>query len=191
MHPDTGTTKTEPPALQTAVYNGRFDITELLLTYGADVNSRNYTSSAGFKSPIHIAAGRGDTGMIALLATHGADLMFRNLTGIYAETPLHVCVSGSHVGAVRMLLDLGVPVDVIDDDGGTSLDLATVIAIEDAQTDVWWNAMVEIGVMLVKAGAALGDIEVRAMEYSGQEGLREAEWRRILIAVKRDVSVCD
>lgn len=192
IHPDTGATTNEPAALRAAVANRRFDIAELLLIHGADVNSKIYTAACGFLSPIHTAATRGDTEMIALLATHGADLAFRDRTGVYAETPLHVCVFQFHVDAVRMLLDLHVPVDAVDTTGVTPLDLATVIACGGLSMEVLWERIVEIGVMLVKAGAVFRDRERSNMAHGvGLGRSRGGEWRRILIAAKRDADGCE
>lgn len=130
--------------------------------------------------------------MIALLAMHGADLAFRDRTGIYAATPLHVCVFQFQVGAVRMLLDLQAPVDAVDATGVTPLDMATVIACGGLSPEELWEAMVEIGVMLVKAGAVLRDREQSNMEHGEGSGRpREGEWRRIMIDAKRDADGCE
>lgn len=149
IHPDSGATPNEPPALQQAVDQGHVDIVELLATHGADDNHHNYTGYGTNEAAIRVAASSGDAGMITLLAAHGADVGCENIMGCYVGTALHMAVWGTHVAAVRELLALQVPVDGKNSGRCTALDLAAMVATDDADTEELWASMVEIGKMLV------------------------------------------
>ena len=72
-------------------------------------------------TPLHLAAGRGHTGIVALLAEAGADLEAVDMDGY---TPLHYTANGGHAEAVRALLAAGADPEHRAGDGSIALDLA-------------------------------------------------------------------
>ncbi|MGV3757516.1 MAG: ankyrin repeat domain-containing protein [Verrucomicrobiota bacterium] len=67
-------------------------------------------------TPLHVAAIRGDTRMIALLLDAGAEIDAR---GEYGHTPIHEAVGQEHVEAVRLLLSRGADCSIANDWGQT------------------------------------------------------------------------
>lgn len=65
--------------LHCAVKNGSYDMADLLISHGTDVNSRCYERS---QTPLHIACEYGDIEMIRLLLYHGADRYAMDSSGI-------------------------------------------------------------------------------------------------------------
>lgn len=187
MHPDTGASHGQPAALQAAVCHGRLDIVELLASHGADVNRQNFDRRSSFFAVIHLAAANGNTAMINLLAAHGASVVLENTMGMYVGTPLHFAVTASRLGAVQALLDLQGMVDEQDSGYETPLEVAETVACEDADTEEWWDTMVEIGKLLVKAGASIRRMEENLQDSCShlvQKGY--GEYRRIMIETRQD-----
>jgi hypothetical protein len=75
-----------PPLLH-AIHKHQLATAEVLLQHGADVNRGN-----GAQTPLTMAAGYGDTKMIALLLQHGADPARRDGNG---ATPIDAAISGT------------------------------------------------------------------------------------------------
>ena len=67
-------------------------------------------------TPLHIAAFRGDTRMIALLLDAGAEIDAR---GEYGHTPLNEAVGQGQVEAARLLLSRGADASIPNDWGQT------------------------------------------------------------------------
>lgn len=185
MHPDTGSTITKGPALRSAVRDGSLEIAELLLTHGADVNRKTFHGR--LEPVIHLAAANGDTAMIKLLAAHGADLAVQNLTRSCRGTPLHIAVICNRVSAVRTLLDLHVPVDAENYAHRTPLDVATSFACYDLDQLERVEGMVEIGRMLVEAGAQMQCHEGGVGRPSRDR--QDVEWQKDLFAPKEGEDV--
>lgn len=81
---------------------GCINMTEALISYGADVNAKteyDYT-------PLHKAAGHGSIEMMTLLLAHGSEL---DAQSVYPGrfTPLVSAAGGNHFEAVSFLLRLG------------------------------------------------------------------------------------
>lgn len=106
--------------------------------------------------------------------------------GMYVGTPLHLAVLRLHIQAVQTLLALQVPVDDQDSSFSTPLDVAEMVAIEDADTKEEWDRMVEIGKMLVNAGAPVPYTEegVRALG-NGRYEEKTVRFQRIMIAARK------
>ncbi|CAH1404935.1 unnamed protein product [Nezara viridula] len=80
-----------------AAEEGNFDVLQLLLDNGADLNEA--TSSK--RRPIHFAAERGHDLCLSWLLLHGADIESKDISW---QTPLHKAAAGGHIEAVRVLL---------------------------------------------------------------------------------------
>lgn len=91
------TARTCPPQRDT---EGRA-VVELLLQYGADVNSR---SGPGCLTPLHLAARRGSVAVAEVLLNAGAEIEAKDAKG---ETPLRRAVNCGQEGMVRLLLSWG------------------------------------------------------------------------------------
>ncbi|MCD4700136.1 MAG: sigma-70 family RNA polymerase sigma factor [Phycisphaerae bacterium] len=94
-------------------------ILEALISQGADVNARlargaNHPGT----TPLHNAAGGGNTAAMKVLLDHGADVDARTDAG---DTPLIVAVWFGQIEAIEMLLDQGAKIDLKSNNGYTAL----------------------------------------------------------------------
>lgn len=100
-HPDFGQT-----ALHAACAEGQFDAAAALLMAAeesrADRIICNLTDSTG-QTPLHIAAGRGDTEIFDLLLSHGADIL---RTDDLQQTVAHLCATTGKNDCLGLILDL-------------------------------------------------------------------------------------
>ena len=99
------------------------DMTDLLLSYGANANapaySRYFHSGATDVTPLHLAlANRAPEKAIELLINAGVDVNAKNSLG---ETPLHVAVEWSSIEAAQLLLAHGANVNARNNEGKTPL----------------------------------------------------------------------
>jgi ankyrin repeat protein len=164
------------PVLHMAIDKNRPDIVKLLLSRGADVNSKNPLGELG---PLHVAAGQGRSEIIPILISfgadpdgkrgnfrfsplcfasnadvaeilinYGADVHLRNENGF---TPLHLLAEQGKVEAAEALLKHGAEIDARDKWGKTPLHYAS----EYGQAD-----MVEF---LLEKGAAINARDERGM----------------------------
>ncbi|OCK85471.1 ankyrin repeat protein [Lepidopterella palustris CBS 459.81] len=84
--------------LHLAASHDRDDMVEMLLKFGAHVN----TPSDGAWTPLHNACLKGSERIVRLLLDAGAEVNAKLLTGM---TPLHVAAQGGHLGVVKCLLE--------------------------------------------------------------------------------------
>ena len=97
------------------------NISELLLTRGADVNEKDVHSGMTL---LHAAPYMGLKDAVELFIVHGADVNAKDENGM---TPLHAVIVGSPVsqshkkGMVEVLISKGADVNVTDSQGGTPL----------------------------------------------------------------------
>jgi ankyrin repeat protein len=91
----------ENTALHEAVEHEHINITQLLITNGADVNKKNHF---GF-TPLHYST---SADLTSLLICHGASINAKNSDGY---TPLHFAAMRNDVSQARVLLDCGALVD--------------------------------------------------------------------------------
>lgn len=130
--------------------------------------------------------------MIKLLAEHGADLESYNLVSMYAGTPLRLAVVHSHVGAVQALLALQVSASGEDSPYSTPLEAAEMVACEDTDTEEWWEEMVEIGKMLVNAGAPVRYTEEGLRERGDRPGEeKKVRFRRTMIETRKQCTLSE
>ena len=161
----------ERPPLLEAVYKEEFEIVQMILDYGADVNrSDKYGNTAlmaaipyepeyvimlldygadvdqkntdGYPALI-IAASMGNLNSVEILLSYGADVNGRY--GDYGETALMEAAAGNaygdYVEIAQLLIDYGADVNCIRNDGWTALTVAY---------EVGFNEMIEL---LIAAGA--------------------------------------
>ncbi|KAL0636952.1 hypothetical protein Q9L58_004055 [Maublancomyces gigas] len=179
VHPDTGATDTEPPAVRHAVEARNLQMVELLIIFGADINSLSY-KICGNEAVIHVAAANGDSDMIELLVSYGANIS-ANLDEIYDRTPLYVAVWNGHVSAVQTLLELGA--DVYEDgDSELLVEIAESVACSEVGATGLWDRMAKIGELLVQAGA-----DVREVSSSDRfpDAPRNVEFLGIMVAAQQ------
>lgn len=89
---------------------------EALLDTGAPAEASNKAGN----TPLHFAAQKGHSAIVAPLAKAGAKVDQASRTGF---TPLHLAAQNGHAGVVGALLALGHPADQPSNDGSTPLHL--------------------------------------------------------------------
>ena len=124
-----------PPPVITVCKLGNVEMLEIMLQYGADINTVDPKS---YMTPLIVACIDGNTKLIDVLTNSGAkiDKVVPNI-----GTPLHAAVETGQKQAAEKLLQLGFPPDTIDSNGVTPL----MKAIE-------WEK-IEIAELLLKCGA--------------------------------------
>ncbi|KAF8489550.1 hypothetical protein F5888DRAFT_1892870 [Russula emetica] len=111
----------ENTPLHSAAFYGDLEMVQVLLDYGADVNSKNRLRS----TPLGYASRdghRNDARVARLLIAHGADPNTRNMIG---STPLHQASGYGRIEIVRLLIEHGANVEAKDDEGISPLDVAS------------------------------------------------------------------
>ena len=103
--------------LHIAVSKGYKEVAELLVTNGADVNTKDNGST-----PLHKAAQFGHKEIVELLINKVADV---NAKGELGETPLHSAAADGEKEIVELLIVAGADVNVRDKEGYNSLHRAT------------------------------------------------------------------
>jgi ankyrin repeat protein len=104
--------------LLVAVANLNFDISNLLLKYGADPNISRPSDG---NSPLHVAAENGLSWMGEILLDHGAKINAPNKDG---ATPLILAVQWQHRDFAVMLIRRGADSAIADGEGKTAPDYA-------------------------------------------------------------------
>jgi hypothetical protein len=100
--------------LMVAVGHKNADLVDLLVNAGAKLNLRNRRG----ETAIMLASYRGFGDIVEKLYLKGAEI---NHPG---WNPLIYAASGGHVGIIRLLLDGGVPINSVSDNGTTALMMA-------------------------------------------------------------------
>lgn len=93
------------------------EITELLISKGADVN----TKSEYGRTALHSAASCNNIEVMKLLILHGADVNAKD----YGVTALHYAAKYNHIKAAELLISHGADVNAKDYNKMTALDYAT------------------------------------------------------------------
>jgi cytochrome c len=104
--------------LHIASVKGEFDIVEMLLDAGADINSEEYSKS---ETPLHWAALGGTARIIERLVIAGAEIDARNE---FQNTPLLIAVDFGHAEAARKLIELGADITAYGQNGHTVIHIA-------------------------------------------------------------------
>jgi ankyrin repeat protein len=102
--------------LSTAAHDGQLELVNLLIDFGADVNSKGR-----FETPIYSAVWSGNPEIVGLLIKNGANV---NAKCEHGRTPLHLAAAKGYADIVQQLLDANADVDSTDDSSYTALDEA-------------------------------------------------------------------
>jgi ankyrin repeat protein len=105
--------------LHSAAFYGDFEMVQVLLDYGVEVNAQNDFGDYPLNFALHHVK---DPGVVRLLLDHGAD---PNSRGWEGSTPLHRASQNGRVEIARLLVEHGASVEVRDDEGRTPLDVAS------------------------------------------------------------------
>ena len=105
--------------LHAAASNGATNAIQVLVAQGASLEARMITRG---EMPLHVAAREGQLSAVALLIELGADTATRDLN--YEQTALHFAVRSGSLAVVHYLVQAGTPLDAVNDNGATALDLA-------------------------------------------------------------------
>jgi ankyrin repeat protein len=105
------------PPLHTAIQEERLDIAELLVEFGATIESVGYHGW----HPLHVAASIGSVPLVNMCLHHGASVHARTLT---KQTPLHKACSSKSVGVVRILLEAGADAEATNHRGMRAIHIA-------------------------------------------------------------------
>ncbi len=121
-----------------------------MLAEGADPDLRHGPRA---ETPLHVATRRRRSTAVDILLTHGADL---NARGLDAGTPLHQAAWFGQPANARLLIAAGAPLDVFDDDHGSSpLHWAVHGSRFSGGAEERQDAYVELVEMLLAAGSSL------------------------------------
>ena len=97
--------KSQMKPLITAVLFNRAEITEYLLSKGADVNGKGPKNT----TPLYAAASQGDIKIAEILVNKGATIDIKNLDGI---TPLFAAACDNYVSVANLLIDNGANINL-------------------------------------------------------------------------------
>lgn len=103
-------------AFHVAIEEGCVELVEILLEYGADINSL-----LGEETPLHVSVTKSNKAVIKMLLQKGAIV---NAKTKYEKTALHIAAEHAKYEAVKILLEYGADVNSKTDDGITPLHLA-------------------------------------------------------------------
>ncbi len=104
-------------SLHLASAHGNLIVAELLIEYGADVN----TQTQNQVTPLELASAHGELEIVHLLLTSGASA---NSQDAEEFTPLHRAAQGGYLDIVTLLLKSGADVNIQNSNNKTPLDLA-------------------------------------------------------------------
>ena len=136
--------------LHQAASKNAYQVAELLIAHGADVNVRNKVRW----TPLHQAVSKNAYQVVEMLVAHGADVNVRNNIG---RMPLHQALDEKHFQIAELLIEHGA--DVNARDNGGSAPLLHAITLEKFQ----------IAELLIKHGA-----DVNARDNDGDSPLHQA-----------------
>lgn len=101
-----------------AIQNSNFQIVELLLSKGADINKRSATGA----SPLLFAIQKGRNAIVNALIENGADINERHIQN--GSTPLLIAAQHGHIDIVKQLVRSGAIVNKANNHGVTPMHVA-------------------------------------------------------------------
>ena len=105
--------------LHAAARTGATHAIQTLVSHGASLEARMFARG---EKPLHLAAREGQLSAVELLIELGADVATTDLN--YEQTALHFAVRSRSLAVVQYLVRVGTPLNVVNDNGATALDLA-------------------------------------------------------------------
>jgi ankyrin repeat protein len=112
-------------ALKVAAAHGYVDVIELLLKRGANINIVDEDGS----TPLMYALLHENNNAVKILVANGADV--RRAGGIWGHTPLHLAAMNGDPDIVKLLLERGARINVLNDRRVTPLDMASNMRVVD------------------------------------------------------------
>src|SRR5882757_4642262 len=106
-----------PTPLHFAIIHGHFNVVELLVKSGANVNKPNNN----LETPLGLAAHHGRLDIAQLLLKSGSSIHFQDSIG---STPLHRAAEHGHLDIVVLLLNSGADFNIRNSDRKTCLNMA-------------------------------------------------------------------
>jgi ankyrin repeat protein len=110
--------------MHAAVWHGRVDLVDILLSKGANINAIDHQGCTSF-----ILECQRGTRMLGCLLARGADPHAKDID---SQCALHAAAAQGNLKAINFLLNIGLPVDVLDRDQYTPLVWAVITGQEDA-----------------------------------------------------------
>ena len=163
-------------ALLDAVRDGRIEQVKTLIEKGANMNARDYQG----RTPLHLAAAKGDTDIAELLVKGGADVNAKSDT--LGTTALIVAIQNGHRDTAKLLVANGADVNAKGVENQTALHCAAkrgdvgigkILMAQGAQTEAkcehggtplaWaaYEGQAEFAALLIEHGA---DIEAKLLD---------------------------
>lgn len=146
--------------LHPAAFKDNTEIISLLISKGADVNSRN---NEGW-TPLFMASNYGRRKSVELLINNGADVNAKDNEGV---TPLHIASMNGHKEVVDLLITKGADITLIDNLGRTPLHSAS------------WSGKKDVVELLITKGINVdatdlgGDTPIHGAAYHGHKEVVE------------------
>jgi len=111
-------------ALHLAVQTGSKEVSQVLIQYGADVNSKN----KNHQTPVYLSAVGGHEDVLRMLIYQGGDI---NARESQQKTPLHSAAALGNSKCIEILHENGAQIDAIDQNGQTPFHLAVIAGQTD------------------------------------------------------------
>lgn len=113
-------TETSDTALHHTAWSGKYNIANLLIKNGADVNAKVQSGDYNSYTPLRYASEYGMIDIARLLIENGADV---NAVDVYNKTILHYIphYSYNEIDIARLLIENGADVNAVDIYGGTPM----------------------------------------------------------------------
>ena len=174
-------------ALVLAILNKQYDIIELLLGHGAQMDDETYSSD---EPPLVVAVEKGDTDVVKLLLQHGANVNQKNSHGWTAL--MKASKKGdSKLEIIELLLKHGAQVDPQNDDGKSAL----MVAAQNSQAKLATKLVREYGASVglkqkhsswtaLMEASESGSIDI--VKLLLEHGADDLGWALVLAILNRD-----